>query len=71
MWQQILNALANIRSIFSDDEEVSKGLKAFTLKLVTPATDKIGWDFASNEDFLTGQLRSLLIATAGLAGHEG
>ncbi|KAJ9641853.1 hypothetical protein H2199_005066 [Coniosporium tulheliwenetii] len=71
VWQQILNALGNIRSIFSDDEEVSKGLKAFILKLVTPATDKIGWDFAPNEDFLTGQLRSLLIATAGLAGHEG
>ena len=42
---------------------------AFTLRLVTAATEEIGWDFAPNENFLTGQLRALLISTASNAGH--
>jgi aminopeptidase N len=70
VWQQILQSLGNVRSIFSDDPEVSAGLKTFALKLVTAATDKVGWEFAPNEDLLTGQLRALLIAQAGLAGHK-
>jgi len=64
-------ALGHVRSIFSDVPDVSEGLTAFTLKLLTAATDKIGWEFAPDEDLLTGQLRALLIASAGLAGHKG
>ncbi|KAK8151919.1 peptidase family M1-domain-containing protein [Phyllosticta citribraziliensis] len=71
VWQQVLLTLGHVRSIFSEDEKVSAALKMFTRKLVTPATDKIGWEFAENESFLTGQLRALLISSAGLAGHEG
>ncbi|KAF2146106.1 uncharacterized protein K452DRAFT_324140 [Aplosporella prunicola CBS 121167] len=71
VWQQILIALGNIRSIFSEDDEISKGLKLLARKLVTPATEEIGWEYADNEDYLTGQLRALLISAAGLAGHEG
>jgi len=41
------------------------------LKLVTPAPEKVGWEFRADEDYLTGQLRKLLIAMAGEAGHEG
>lgn len=63
-------SLANVRSIFADPEHLANGLKMFTLKLISPATETIGWDFADNEDFLTGQLRALLIATAGGAGHQ-
>lgn len=66
-----MNSLANVRSIFSDNEITAKGLRDFTLQLVSPAAEKIGWDFAPNETFLTGQLRSLLISTAGGAGHQG
>ena len=40
------------------------------MKLVSKATDKIGWDFAPHENFLTNQLRPLLLTAAGLAGHE-
>ena len=60
-----------MRSVFADDEAVSAGLKKFTLKLFSPAVEKIGWDFPKDEDFLTSQLRALLIAAAGMAGHEG
>ena len=31
----------------------------------------MGWDFAPDEDYLTGQLRALLIGQAGRSGHEG
>ena len=65
-----MSSLGNIRSIFSDNEVLANGLKDFTLRLVTPTTEMIGWDFAPNENFLTGQMRALLISTAGNAGHE-
>jgi aminopeptidase N len=45
-------------------------LRVFSLKLLAPAVEKIGWEFAPNEDLLTGQLRALLIAQAGISGHE-
>ncbi len=49
---------------------MAEGLRQFALKLTSAATDKIGWDFAQSDDYLTGQLRALLLQTAGLAGHE-
>jgi len=71
VWSGVLGKLGKIRSIFSSDSETSEALRAFVLKLVTPATDKVGWEFEAHEDYLTGQLRALLIGVAGLAGHEG
>lgn len=70
VWSEVLSSLGKIRSIFSTHEQVSAGLRNYTLKLVTAATDRIGWEFGSNDDYLTGQLRALLINTAGLVGHE-
>ena len=71
VWTEIVSSLGTIRSIYSGNPKVSAGLKAFTLKLVTPATEKLGWDFPKGEDYLTSQLRALLIGVAGLAGHKG
>lgn len=34
------------------------------------ATVAVGWQFERDESFLTGQLRALLLGTAGLAGHQ-
>ena len=70
VWTQIVSSLENIRSIFADDKALVTGLRVFTERLVAPATEKIGWEFAPNEDYLTGQLRALLLSTAGSAGHE-
>ena len=70
VWSQIVGSLANVRSVFTDNEMISTALKTYMLRLVSAATEKIGWDFGSNDDFLTGQLRALLINTAGGAGHE-
>ncbi|KAL8969316.1 MAG: hypothetical protein Q9197_004404 [Variospora fuerteventurae] len=69
-WAQVVSSLVNIRSIFAENEAVADGLKQFTFKLVSPATEKIGWEFGAEEDYLTGQLRALLISTAGGAGHK-
>jgi aminopeptidase N len=71
VWSEVLSSLGNIRSVFADDEQVSEGLRQFSLRLVDQATRKIGWEFAPNEDYLTGQLRALLLSSAGLSGHEG
>lgn len=62
--------MAKVRSVFAENDTLSAGLKTFTLRLVESATEKIGWDFGPNDDFLTGQLRALLIRTAGGAGHQ-
>ena len=71
VWSELLTSLGKIRSVFSGNEEVSEGLRNFALKLVTAATDKIGWEFGVADDYLTGQLRALLLQSAGLAGHQG
>lgn len=70
VWSQIINSIGSVRSIFSNSEDISDGLKSYYLKLVSPAVEKVGWDFAPNEGFLTGQLRAALILSAGLVGHK-
>ncbi|PGH23121.1 hypothetical protein AJ80_02749 [Polytolypa hystricis UAMH7299] len=70
VWSQIATSLGNLRSVFSANDEVAAGLKKFIVKLTTPAVEKVGWEFRPDEDYLTGQLRRLLIATAGHAGHQ-
>lgn len=70
VWSGVLSTLGKIRSTFSSDEQVAEGLRQYALKLTTAATDKIGWDFKQSDDYLTGQLRALLLQSAGLAGHQ-
>lgn len=65
-----MNSIGSVRSVFSNDDVISAGLKAYHLKLISPAVEKVGWDFAAGEGFLTGQLRAALILSAGLVGHE-
>lgn len=70
VWSQILGSLRTVKSVFAENEEISEGLKKFTLKLITPAVEKIGWAASPDDDFLTTQMRALLISTAGLNGYE-
>ncbi|KAJ5908004.1 Alanine/arginine aminopeptidase [Penicillium taxi] len=70
VWSQVSSSLGNLRSVFSQNEDVSKGLKNFTKSLVGPAAERIGWEFQADEDYLVVQLRKLLIAMAGTAGNE-
>ena len=70
VWSQIVSAVGHIRSVFAENESAASGLKKFTLRAVEAATEKLGFEFQPNESFLTGQLRALLINTAGAAGHQ-
>lgn len=70
VWAQVTKSLNNVQSIFAGNSTVEAGLKKFVLQLVTPATERIGWEVESKEDILNTRLRSLLISTAGGAGHE-
>ncbi|KAL6233896.1 hypothetical protein BDW75DRAFT_180445 [Aspergillus navahoensis] len=70
VWSQISSSVGNLRSVFSQNEEVAEGLKKFARELSSPAANMIGWEFKSSEDYLTVQLRKLLIAMSGLAGNE-
>jgi hypothetical protein len=56
--------------VFSEDPVITDGLKDFTLKLVSPAVQKIGWEASPDEDLLTSQLRARLILSAGISGHK-
>lgn len=71
VWSQLSSTLANLRSVFSQSEAAAGGLKEFTRALAAPAAERIGWEFQPHEDYLTIQLRKLLIGMAGNAGHEG
>jgi len=70
VWAQVVKSLNNVQSIFAGNGTVEAGLKKFVLQLVTPAIERIGWEVESKEDILNSRLRSLLISTAGGAGHE-
>ncbi|GCB19566.1 alanine/arginine aminopeptidase [Aspergillus awamori] len=70
VWSQISSTIANLRSVFALNESVAAGLKKFALELSSPAANKIGWEFSSEDDYLTIQLRKLLIGMAGRAGHN-
>lgn len=70
VWSQVLGSIGTVKAVFSEEETISDALKKFTLKLVTPAVEKIGWESSPKDDFLTTQLRALLILTAGLNGHD-
>ncbi|KAL3437998.1 peptidase family M1-domain-containing protein [Aspergillus tetrazonus] len=70
VWSQISSSVGNLRSVFSQNEEVAEGLKKFARELSAPAANMIGWEFKPSDDYLTVQLRKLLIAMSGLAGNE-
>lgn len=69
VWSQVLGSIGTLKSVFSGDPEIAEGLKKFVLKLTSNAVEKIGWETSPSDDFLTTQLRSLLIITAGLNDH--
>lgn len=70
VWSQIIDSLATIKSVFGEEKEIAAALQSFTLKLTKNIVAKIGWNFSPDENYLTGQLRALLIRTAGLNGDK-
>jgi aminopeptidase N len=70
VWSQIINSIGSVRSVFSGTEDIKDGLNKYYLQLITPAVEKVGWEFKKGEPFLIGQLRAALIISAGLVGHK-
>ncbi len=58
-----------MKTIFGDDEVIKGGLEKFALKLIGNAIERVGWEFSSNEDYLTGLLRKRLLLNAAANGH--
>ncbi|SPO03523.1 related to (AAP1) - alanine/arginine aminopeptidase [Cephalotrichum gorgonifer] len=71
VWSQVLDSIGRVKGIFGDDEAIKAGLEKFTLKLISDAVDRVGWEFAADESYLTTMLRKRLILTAGANGHPG
>ncbi|KAK6351095.1 hypothetical protein TWF718_004268 [Orbilia javanica] len=70
VWQTISTALSAVQGVFSSNPDIKAALKKFALELYSPAAEKLGWTFAEGDDFLTTQLRGLLIGAAANSGHE-
>jgi aminopeptidase N len=70
VWSQITSSLGTIKSIFSEDAVIRGALMRFALKLIDNAVSKLGWEFQPDEGYLTGQLRALLINSAGVNGNK-
>jgi aminopeptidase N len=70
VWSQVLDSVSLVKSIFGDDPAIKQGLEKFTLKLISDAVAKVGWEFPEGEDYLTGLLRKRLILSASMNGHE-
>jgi hypothetical protein len=47
-YSQIVSSLANIRSVYADNEKISTALKTYTFRLVSTTTEKVGWDFETS-----------------------
>lgn len=72
VWAGITEQLGKLRSLFAENSaEIKDRLKKFTLALVSPTVERVGWEFGPDEDFLTGRLRALILGVAGTVGHEG
>ncbi|KAI2615097.1 peptidase family M1-domain-containing protein [Hypoxylon sp. NC1633] len=69
VWAQILDSLGLVKIIFGDDGAIKAGLEKFTLKLVSDAVEKVGWEFPEGEDYLTGLLRKRILLSAAVNGH--
>jgi hypothetical protein len=70
VWSSILGSLGTVKSVFSGDAAITDALKRFTVRLISPAVEKIGWESSPTDDFLTSQLRAALILSAGINGHQ-
>lgn len=68
LWGEIFKQLNTLTSAwFEQDDEVKAALQKLTQSILAHNLEKLGWEFAEGEDFLTGQLRTLFISQAIIA----
>lgn len=72
VWDEVLKRLSQLQSCwYEQPEKISDALRAFSMNLVSEKFAEIGWDAKPDEDYLTGQLRPLLIKEASYARIPG
>lgn len=70
LWSEILSQYSSLKNkAFEQPEETIHGLEAFIRDVISINLEKLGWEFAEGDDYLTVELRSSLIATAIANGH--
>ena len=72
MWEELLKRLSLLQSAwYEQPEKVMNALRAFSMNLVSDKFAEIGWESKPGEDYLTSQLRPLLIKEADFARVPG
>ncbi|KAG6024767.1 hypothetical protein E4U41_001688 [Claviceps citrina] len=69
VWTQVLDSIASVKSVFSEDKDIKKGLEKFTLKLISGKARAVGWDAAAEEGYLETIQRKRILGTAVSNGH--
>ncbi|KAK1833949.1 peptidase family M1-domain-containing protein [Podospora conica] len=67
---QALDAIATLKSVFGEDEQIAGGLNKLTLEVIDKSLKELGWEAKAGEDFTTPQLRKRLLGAAVASGHE-
>ena len=71
-WDELLKRLSQLQSAwYQQPEKIINGLRAFSMNLVSEKVTEIGWVATPGEDYLTSQLRPLLIKEAHFARMPG
>lgn len=72
VWDELLRRLSQLQSAwYQQPEKVINGLRAYSMALVSGKYTEIGWEAKPNEDYLTSQLRPVLIKEAHFAKIPG
>jgi aminopeptidase 2 len=72
VWSEIATSIANLKSLFRENEQVYSKLKKLSRNLFSPIVERLGWEFADEktEGYLKQLLRTLAISVAGKADDE-
>jgi aminopeptidase 2 len=71
VWEAILDNISSLLSTWYENEEIVERGNAFRRALLSPLVEKLGYEYPEGESANTSQLRTLVIATAANAKHEG
>lgn len=69
VWSQVLDAIAGVKSVFSEDETIKNGLNKFTATLLEGRIKTLGFDVVEGESYLTTQSRTQVLSSAVSSRH--
>lgn len=71
VWSEISSRLSELLSVWWEQpEDVIKRLKAFAVELYRAQVERLGFDFADNEDDKTRLMRPMILAMAAKCGNQ-